>query len=310
MSGLAITVIALFGVYFVSQYKFHRPQVGDVPSGTPAFEAGFRPLDLILKLNGNPVKSWEEFAYELARHPSAPAQVTVLRDGQERNFNFTTPPEGRVEGLTPFWEAAVIAVRTNSPMQFYGVRTGDEVLRVEGVQISSLQQLKDALATHSPDTPLNLDLKSADKNETYSVGVSPLNSSYGFGPLGVESAVTVIADVASGGPGSKLGLKPGDRLLLINGQGPQDGFRFDRFLRDLKAQKKIQISILREDKVQQLELKDPAWNDARATDLHALLKTRSLQRFERRRRRRGFLCALAENTVTMNDGGGPLCRHT
>jgi regulator of sigma E protease len=58
------------------------PIVGEVMTGMPAAEAGLRPQDRILALNGRPVETWEDLAETISRMPGETITLAVDRQGQ------------------------------------------------------------------------------------------------------------------------------------------------------------------------------------------------------------------------------------
>lgn len=63
--------------------------VTQVEKGMPAAEAGMRPGDVVVAINGRRLRSIEALLGYLETNKSKPAQVTVLRDGNELNLSVT-----------------------------------------------------------------------------------------------------------------------------------------------------------------------------------------------------------------------------
>lgn len=63
-----------------------------VAEDTPAFESNILPGDVLLTLNGHPIKSVENYQDQLQNLPDAPVQITVFRDGKILKKKLTPSP--------------------------------------------------------------------------------------------------------------------------------------------------------------------------------------------------------------------------
>ncbi|HEX7151510.1 MAG TPA: trypsin-like peptidase domain-containing protein [Thermoanaerobaculia bacterium] len=128
--------------------------VARVFSGSPAAEAGLRPNDVIVSVDGKPVESREQFSTLTATlTTSRPVALTVLRGGAQQNIQLrpTDPPANlglrvleQVAGLrvTNEGQAVIVdAVTTNSRAQRIGIEPGDYVVGVNGAKVTSTEEL-------------------------------------------------------------------------------------------------------------------------------------------------------------------------
>jgi regulator of sigma E protease len=73
--------VSIFFVFFqVSGLPIMEPEVGQVQEGMPAYEAGIRPGDRVVSVDGKPVTRWEEMADLIKRSSGAPLSIEILRD--------------------------------------------------------------------------------------------------------------------------------------------------------------------------------------------------------------------------------------
>ena len=150
--------------------------VNDVYKGGPAAAAGLKPGDVILKIDGRAVDDAESLRYRIATKPlNGKADLTVYRQGRqlELTIALTAPPEigaprdnaargplaahgcyggeplarGRRRARAqPFQKGVVVTqVASDTPAANLGVKPGDVILRVNGADIRSVDELKAAV---------------------------------------------------------------------------------------------------------------------------------------------------------------------
>ncbi len=101
LSNLVFAVL-VFWFVFMGGVPSLTTRIGDVVAGAPAAQAGLMKGDLVLRVNGEKVSTWEDLAARIREaSPGKPLQVVVLRDGSEKAFSVS--PEMR-EGRTVFGE--------------------------------------------------------------------------------------------------------------------------------------------------------------------------------------------------------------
>lgn len=120
--------------------------------------------------------------------------------------------------LTPDIEA----IRPGSPADLAGVKLGDRIIRVNEKDISTRNELLEAVAT-SNGKPLTLDLQRGGSMKT--LIVTPLATTLQEGgkevvvyQLGIEETAPVITAVMAGSPAMAAGFRDGDRVTGIEGQ--------------------------------------------------------------------------------------------
>ena len=75
--------------------RLDPPRIGLLEPGRPAIRAGLRPGDLLVRANGDTVRSWSEVLRTVWNSPDKPVRFDVLRDGEI--VQVTVVPERKVD---------------------------------------------------------------------------------------------------------------------------------------------------------------------------------------------------------------------
>jgi regulator of sigma E protease len=88
---VAVTVVPdVYGVNKMGDAGLEPPVVaGTVEAGLPAEKAGIRVGDVLLAVDGKPIRSLRDLSEALDKTQSNPVQLTVLQQGQERKLSVT-----------------------------------------------------------------------------------------------------------------------------------------------------------------------------------------------------------------------------
>ena len=147
--------IVTFCLIFISGETGLRSQVEAVEAGSLAEQAGFRPGDEILSVAGESTPSWESVLYYLLSRSLDENSLSIqVRDeaGVERQFWLRTmgfqelAETGEVLkrlGLTPLrikLPPVFGEIVPDEPADLAGLRSGDRLLRVDGVEMTTWRQ--------------------------------------------------------------------------------------------------------------------------------------------------------------------------
>lgn len=129
---LLATIIWRIGVY--KSFEKDPFIVGDVRAGSLAEQAGLRPYDHIVEINGNPTPTIEKGIGEIALNREV--ELKVLRDGELHVLSTHTETNRMkildIPGLTTFSDVVVGGLMEGFPAQAAGLRTGDKITKVNG----------------------------------------------------------------------------------------------------------------------------------------------------------------------------------
>ncbi len=126
--------------------------------GVEASAVGFQPGDRVVEVESKPVGAWFEFGEALAKaHSDDPVKVRVERAGD--GSAEVVIPAGRagkvLADLTPRTEPVVGEVAPGMPAYQAGLRSGDRVLEVNGMPVSTWDKMRELVNAH-PDEDIRL----------------------------------------------------------------------------------------------------------------------------------------------------------
>lgn len=232
--NLIFPILAYF-IAFIGDHQVLSPRVGWVEPDYPAARAGILPGDLITRVDGQPIRAFDEIRTALDGVWDREVAVTVKRGDQDLVLRITpmkleesTPLEKVKRGLlgvSPIARPAIIGVPKGSPAEAAGLRSFDRILSINGDLVRDEVQLDQVLAGKTGDLKVQVirselaDVGGANvvipELDTVTV---PRSEGTGFAALGgAESADTYVWTVFPGSPAAKAGLKRGDKLVSIDG---------------------------------------------------------------------------------------------
>lgn len=192
LMNLLLTFVLLPLVFMIGvnlpAYLEEKVSVGWVMADSPAEESGFKSGDMIRKVDGDNIETWEEAATVFASNPGRRLNLQVERDGRFVDI-FLTPRlvEGNGSGYTGLvhYMAPVIGnVRPGSPAATAGIIAGDRVKSVNDnlvdhwIGMSSRIKASDGKPVHllvtrgSDEIQLTVTPSKDDASGSYIIGVS------------------------------------------------------------------------------------------------------------------------------------------
>jgi len=134
--AVAILSVSYFQGVYVPRYPKEPAIVGPVTANSIAKRAGLQTGDLIVSVNQNAVRTWEDLEVALGTAPRDALDVEVSRANQILQLHLEPPPGG--QNVDPaalgfkftLPKTIVYAVDDNSPAHKAGLKAGDEILSV------------------------------------------------------------------------------------------------------------------------------------------------------------------------------------
>lgn len=185
--------------------------------GAPAKEAGLRVGDKIIAINGEAVNKGERVLEIEFQSPGKGLNLTVLRDGEEKQFKVIPLRTTRWMLGISCASTKIKAIKRDGLASKIGLEKGDEVVQVEGQEATGWATIKD-LVEKAQGKTLRIRVKRQNELRDF---VVPLDSPQAREEFldGLFPAIGLKIDhVVEGFPAEKLGIRPGDELLSLGGE--------------------------------------------------------------------------------------------
>jgi regulator of sigma E protease len=156
---LAVLLFSLV-LYISGDPVPHSTRIGEVVEDSVAESVGIRAGDVVRRVNGTAVDTWNAFTEELYRvGPQETYRFVVERDGQEMEIAGTAGEKGfgtgSPLGVIYHQDAVLGYVKRNGPAWNAGLRTGDRVISFDGRESARWGDLV-RYASDRPGQPVRL----------------------------------------------------------------------------------------------------------------------------------------------------------
>ena len=138
--AFVVMAVVLYQGADVPAYEEQPPIVGYVMDASPAEQSGIRVGDLILRIGGRPVQTWEELFVTVMPRAERELEVVLRRGLQEVTVQVT--PEAQTQfqvgdlGVVPIMQPQILNVLTGDPADLAGIRPRDVITAVNGEPIT------------------------------------------------------------------------------------------------------------------------------------------------------------------------------
>jgi|GEM_PF-29428 len=233
---LAVMIFALLAVVGIEKLPSFATRI---VAQSPAYTAGLRSGDTIQAIEGQPTRTFDDVADQIAKHPEKTLKFSLLREGRpleldvkvQKEKSFTPYGEestaGVLEGLDPYAREPFIG--TTLKIHPWGFMSGDRIKEFEGSPVSSWEDLEKFLSASLNSSPEKLRFKVLRNNESIEItspSIAPLLAKIGpskdvhdfLEVAGIHNPELFVQEVMKDSPAEAAGLKQGDRMIAVNGQ--------------------------------------------------------------------------------------------
>jgi len=173
--SILLAVVVLAGVRSqgadVPLYESSRPVIGAVQPGSPAAEAGIKPGDLVMAVDGRAVPTWDEFHMAVLPRAKRELLVDLDRGGERLEVRVTPNALGRYEigdlGVEPVLRPQISHVNPGPAMRA-GFQPSDVIVAVAGQRGLASDKVIEQIRQHA-DQPLTITVERAGREMDLSV---------------------------------------------------------------------------------------------------------------------------------------------
>ncbi len=109
-----VFAIAVLAVLFMTfGQPFTPAQVGQVQPGSAAQRGGIKPGDVIVKINGASIQSFEDIQQDVRLNPGVPMAIVVKRDGRDLTFDVTPTKTELTDRFGNHYEIGLLGIARN-----------------------------------------------------------------------------------------------------------------------------------------------------------------------------------------------------
>lgn len=247
VANLILPFVVFFFLFF-SQSDLDPSYIGSVKKGGPAWNAGLRAGDTVVSINGDEVAYWWQLQDKVNGSIESEMEVVVEREG--KTFTTKVTPvaeevvklprprvvdrEGRIQ-VVPHYVSPIIATQPGGIAHRAGLRDWDRVVGIDGKRIDTFVQLRQGLGKPGPHRVLALSeqplgIVGHGNFNTYGAPEAFEVQGGSLDELGLYEAEMVVHHVDPGSKAEEIGLKPGDRIISVDGEEYPFWFLFESHL--------------------------------------------------------------------------------
>ena len=215
-----ILAFILFIVAFQVGVPFITSEIGQAIPGGPAWEAGIRAGDKIVRINNVTDPDFEDIFISVALNGS-PAGINMEIERDDETFNVNVVPEYDASvgvqriGIAPASTLEVDKIFTvekaDTPAQVSELNVNDEILAVNGKAIATANDFR-KIVNANPGKELNLAVLRNEQKRDIKVTPSVVTRWM----IGLSCATSKLDGVKKGSFAHSLGLEKGDEVVRVN----------------------------------------------------------------------------------------------
>ncbi len=153
VANFILAIVILFFWYMVIGKAIIEPRVASVAPDSAAAAAGFKPDDLIVKIDGSEIESFDDVQRIVMLSANTPLKIAVVRDGREIVLDATPRLTERKDGSSSM-KIGLLGIRSSVPRVARieagsaaaeaGFKVGDLIVQVDKADIQSFADVRRA----------------------------------------------------------------------------------------------------------------------------------------------------------------------
>ena len=179
-----LVITALFGALTLFGTAYLPARTGEILAASPAAQAGLRPDEVIVSLNGHPVNNWSEIFARINLHSGTAVTLgtnqtqyrVLLPTGRPAAAPITHLELGVFPDLTHY-NLTLLGAYRGFPARAAGVVRGDQIIKINGTTVHHWSTV-DRLLTQSAGTTITLAVRRAGAELTFPVTLNPGNNQF------------------------------------------------------------------------------------------------------------------------------------
>jgi regulator of sigma E protease len=255
-----LPVILLFFL-LLGKEEVLAPRIGNMALDGVAAKAGLQVGDLVTSVNGEKVSSFNELAEIISKNPEIDLKFGIARmkSSKLENIDIVVKPEskdssnilekgqklGRV-GIMPAVELPIVLVKDDSLWSKAGLKSFDEIKKIDSQEIKNSQDLINALKNVESGSLVEIERPNGETKEKLSIKAPAFSLAFNeqktdlkaeqelWQKNGISLANGVILEVTLGSQAASLNLLPKDRIVTIDGEKFLSSLQIHQALSDTK----------------------------------------------------------------------------
>ena len=224
IAGVAMNMLlalVAFILAFTVGVPFRVAEVGILDRDWPAWEAGLREGDRIVRIGGLSDPDFQDVMRMVALGKDDTAALTVRRDAEEFEVQLTSRYDEdlgvRRLGFAPPAETTVTKLFQvggedgRCPARESGIELGDRIVAINGQEVHFARDLSRELRKHPPG-PIQVTVEREERRLTFDVRTEQMPQYL----IGISCVTAEVKSLQGGGLARGIGLRAGDRIVRVN----------------------------------------------------------------------------------------------
>jgi regulator of sigma E protease len=191
-------------------------KVGGEDGVSPAQEAGIEMGDRILAINGRSVETAQDLMAELENYPNDPVELRVEREGRTFTCTARTRPVPHYQVGISGMGTTVEKLEGDGMAERIGIRVGDRIAAVNGTPVQSWVEVEQVVRAAPGATQFLVER--GGRELTLSAQIPDLRTLAELIHSVELETGTLMVWVEQDGPAWEAGLRPGDRIVAVEGE--------------------------------------------------------------------------------------------